>query len=127
MAWKSMLKPEGSIVAGIGVMGAVYATYQLSLGSMASAQATDANHPVLESNRKKAGYTSFILVAAIGLVTKDANIIVLGSASIIAMELQYRHSIMAHPASGIMQPPGNEVYNPPGEVVPMYPDINAAG
>jgi hypothetical protein len=127
MAWKSYLKPENSVVAGVGVMGLVYATYNISLGTMSQAQATDANHPVLESSRKKAGYTSFILVAGIGLIARDANIIILGSATIIGMELQYRHSIMADPQSGIMQPPGNEIYNPAGAVVPMYPDMQETG
>lgn len=127
MAFKSYLKPENSIVAGLAVVGLVYADYQLNVGTMASAQATDANHPVLESSRKKAGYTAFVLVAGVGLIARDANIIILGGAAIIAMELQYRHAIMAHPDTGVMQPPGNEAYNPPGAVVPMYPDINAAG
>ncbi len=112
MAWKSMLKPEGSIVAGIAVMGAVYATYQLNVGTTSQAHATDANHPVLETSRKKAGYTALVLVAGIGLVAKDANIIILGSATIIAMELTYRHSIMAHPMTGVMQPPDSSTYEP---------------
>src|ERR1700757_1759114 len=97
MAFKSYLKPEGSIVAGLAVMGSVYAIYQLSLGNTAQVQMTDANHPVAETSRKKAGYESLLLVAAIGLIARDANIIILGSASIIAMELSYRHAIMADP------------------------------
>lgn len=113
MAFKSYLKPENSIVAGLGVMGMVYATYQLNVGSLSQAQASDANHPVLESSRKKSGYVSAVLVAGIGLIAKDANIIILGSATIIAMELQARHAIMAHPQTGVMQPPDTMgVYEP---------------
>lgn len=116
MAFKSYLKPEGSIVAGVAVMGSVYALYQLNLGSAAQVQMTDANHPVAESSRKKAGYEAALLVASIGLIAKDANIIILGSATIIAMELTYRHSIMAHPETGQMVPPGEAVYAPAGNV-----------
>lgn len=116
MAWKSYLKPEGSIVAGLAVMGTVYALYQLNLGSTAQVQMTDANHPVAETSRKKAGYEAAIVVAGIGLIAKDANIIILGSATIIAMELSYRHSIMAHPETGMMVAPGEAVYAPAGNV-----------
>lgn len=125
MAWRSILKPENSVIAGVAVMGSVYALYNLNIGTSAQAAATDANHPVLESSRKKAGYESFLLVAGLGLITKDANIIILGSATIIAMELTYRHSIMAHPSSGVMQPPGQSVYEPAQNVYPMTAQADA--
>lgn len=114
-AFKSYLKPEGSIVAGLAVMGSVYAIYQLNLGTTAQVQMTDANHPVAETSRKKAGYQAALLVAGIGLIAKDANIIILGSATVIAMELSYRHAIMAHPETGKMVPPGDTVYEPAGD------------
>jgi hypothetical protein len=116
MAFKSYLKPEGSIIAGLAVMGSVYAIYQLNLGSTAQVQLTDANHPVAEVSRKKAGYQAALLVAGIGLIARDANIIILGSATIIGMELAYRHSIMVHPETGMMVPPGESVYAPAGGV-----------
>lgn len=119
MAWRSVLKPEGSIAAGVAVMGAVYGVYQLNIGTASAAAATDANHPILESSRKKSGYQALILVAGVGLIARDANIIILGGATIIAMELSYRHSIMAHPETGVMQPPGNSVYTP-ADATPMY-------
>lgn len=116
MAFKSYLKPEGSIVAGLAVMGSVYAIYQLNLGATAQVQMTDANHPVAETSRKKAGYQAALIVAGIGLIAKDANIIILGSATIIGMELSYRHAIMAHPETGQMVAPGEPVYAPAGGV-----------
>jgi hypothetical protein len=116
VAFKSYLKPEGSIVAGLAVMGAVFAIYQLDLGSSAEVAMTDANHPIVESSRKKAGYKAAVLVAGIGLIAKDANIIILGSATIIAMEISYRHAIMLHPASGRMVPVGSEAYAPAGDI-----------
>lgn len=116
MAFKSYLKPEGSIVAGVAVMGAVFAIYQLDLGTSAQVGMTDANHPVVETARKKAGYKAAIVVAGIGLIAKDANIIILGSATIIAMELSYRTAIMAHPETGSMVAPGEQAYAPAGGV-----------
>lgn len=103
-------------MAGLAVVASVYAIYQLNLGSTAQVQMTDANHPVAETSRKKSGYEAAILVAGIGLIARDANIIILGSATIIAMELTYRHAIMAHPETGKMVPPGESVYMPAGGV-----------
>lgn len=120
MAFKSMLKPENSIIAGIAVMGTVYATYQLNVGSTAQAAASESNHPVLESSRKKAGYEALILVAGVGLIAKDANIMILGFATVIAMEMTYRHSIMADPSTGQMVAPNPSAYTPAENVVPMY-------
>jgi hypothetical protein len=124
MAFRSYLKPEGSIVAGLAVMGLVYADYQLNLGATAQVQMTDANHPAVETSRKKAGYTAAMLVAGIGLIAKDANIIILGSATIVAMELNYRHAIMAHPQTGIMQPPTEMVYEAAGSTSDYYEPNN---
>lgn len=112
MTWKSYLRPENSIIAGVAVMGAVYGLYQLNVGTTAQAAATDANHPILESSRKKAGIEGFILAGGIGLLAKDTNIMILGWATVIAMELTYRHSIMVHPQTGVMQPPNPDIYQP---------------
>jgi hypothetical protein len=120
MPIRSILKPEGSVVSGLAVAGLVYATYQLDVGPVANAQASDANHPALETSRKKAGYTSFALVAGLTIITRDANVGILGFASILAMEAHYRHAIMADPSSGVIQVPvGPGSYAPAENVVPM--------
>ena len=58
MVFRSILKPSESVVAGAATVGFVIAVYQMNLGTAAQVHATDANHPVLESSRKKAGYTA---------------------------------------------------------------------
>lgn len=121
MSFKSILKPEASTVAGLAVVGTVFAIYQLNVGSVAQAAATDSNHPVLESSRKKAGYTALAMVSALTLITKDANIGILGGGTIIAMELSYRHGIMANPQSLRMQNPNPATaYEPAENVYPIY-------
>lgn len=127
MAWKSYLRPEGSIVAGIAVMGVVYAIYQMNLGSAVQVQMTDANHPATETARKKAGYQAAVVVAGIGLISKDSNIIILGSATIIGMELNYRHAIMAHPETGQMISPSESTYLPAGGAVSSMYEQEASG
>lgn len=116
---KSVLKPENSIVAGIATAGLVFAIYQMDLGPVSAVQMTDANHPALETSRKKAGYTSFIAVAGITLIARDTNIGVLGFLSIIAMEAHYRHAVMADAVTGIMQPPSPDKYVPAENVIPL--------
>lgn len=123
MSFRSVLKPESSVMAALAVAGTVYAIYQLNIGSTSQAHATDANHPALESGRKKAGYTSFILVSGIFLLTRDANVGTLGYGSIVAMEVIYRHSIMADPNTGRIQAPAETAYQPAENVIPL--DVQA--
>ena len=119
MNFKSILKPENSVVAGIATMGLVYAIYELNVGNVSQAHHSDANHPALEGSRKKAGYTAFAAVAGLTLVTKDANVGILGFMSIVAMEVTYRHAIMIDSASGRVQPPSETAYIPAENVVPI--------
>lgn len=120
MELKSILKPENSAIAGIATVGLVYGVYNLNIGNFSQAQASDANHPVLESSRKKAGWTALVIVGALVLVTRDKNIGILGFGTVMAMELAARHSIMAHPESGqMMNPNGNSAYAPAENVIPF--------
>jgi hypothetical protein len=119
MAFKSVLKPEGSVVSGIAVAGTVMAVYGLDIGNVSQAHASDANHPALESSRKKAAYTSFVLVSALSLIAKDVNIAILGYGTIIAMEIHYRHAIMANPMTSMMEAPISTLYQPAQNVIPF--------
>lgn len=114
-------------MAGLAVMGIVFAIYQLNIGPTVQVQMTEANHPSIETARKKSGYEAAIVVAGIGLIAKDANIIILGSASIIAMELSYRHAIMAHPETGMMVPPAESTYLPAGAAISSQYEQEASG
>lgn len=114
MNLKSVLKPEGSTMAAIATAGSIFAIYNLQVGSVSAAHASDANHPALESSRKKAGYESFLLVAGLFLITRDGNVAVLGFGSIIAMELAYRHAIMVDQTTGQIVPPAASAYTPAG-------------
>lgn len=120
MNFKSILKPEASTMAGLATAGTVFAIYQLNVGSVSMASASDPNLPVLANSRKKAGYTALLAVAGLTLITKDANIGILGAGSIIAMELAYRHGIMADPNSMKMQNPNPQAaYAPAENVIPI--------
>jgi hypothetical protein len=119
MKFSSILKPEGSVVSGIATAGGVWAIYQMQVGPVSQAYASEANHNALESSRKKAGYMSFIFVSAITLLTRDSGVGLLGYGSIVANEVSYRHAIMADPNTGIVQPPSESTYQAAGNVVPI--------
>lgn len=125
MQFKSILKPEGSVVSGIAVAGGVWAIYNMNIGPVSQAHASDANHGSNESSRKKAGYIAFVFVSAITLITRDSNVGLLGYGSIIAMDIQYRHAIMANPANGEMQPPAGSGYTPAGGSVVDFSNAGA--
>jgi CBS domain containing-hemolysin-like protein len=112
MSFKSILKPENSVLSGVAVAGAVFTIYQLDVGAVSAAHASDANHQALEASRKKAGYSAFLFTSAIGLMTKDINILILGFASIIVMELHYKTAIMTNPQTNKIQAPSPAAYQP---------------
>jgi hypothetical protein len=100
----SVLKPEGSVISGIAVSGSVFAVYRAMVGPVSQVHMSPANVPAVVTSRNKAGYTSFLLVSALTLITRDGNIGTLGYGSIIAMELAYRHAEMVNPDTGQMEP-----------------------
>jgi hypothetical protein len=121
VSFKSILKPDQSTLVGLAAIGSVFAVYQLNVGNVSQAAATEANHPVLESSRKKAGYTALALVSSLFLITRDANVAILGGGTIIFMELSYRHGIMSHPESGkLVNPAPATAYEPAENVVPIF-------
>jgi hypothetical protein len=122
MKFKSILKPEGSVVAGLATIGAVYGLYQLNVGNVSAAHASDPNHPALAASRKKAGYSALVMVGGLTLLTKDMTVGILGFGTIIAMELSYRTAIMAHPVTGQIQAPNATAYEPAENVTPLYQD-----
>ena len=119
MAFKSLVSVEGSLVLGAALVGAVFANYQINVGNVSAVQMTEPNHPALETSRKKAGYTSLVLVAGLALIARDPNMVILGGGAIIAMELSYEHGIFAHPETGQLIPPSAAAYTPAENVVPM--------
>lgn len=116
---KSVLKPEGSVISGIAVAGSVFSMYAMAMGPLSAVHMTEPNHPSLEASRKKAGYSSFIFVSALTILTRDGNVGILGFASIIAVDLVFRHGIMSDGVTGEMQAPSPTKYVPAENVVPM--------
>lgn len=122
MAIKPLLSPEGSLTMGAATIGIVYGLYQLDCGPVSMAQATPVGGPEARSlsvSRKKAGWTALVTVAGIALIARDPNIVILGGATIIAMEAHYRHAIMSDHETGNLVAPPDAAYQPAENVVPI--------
>jgi hypothetical protein len=110
---RQVLTPENSMIAGLAVVGLVIANYNLHNGSATEVAMSDPGNPNLTSSNKKSGYTSLIMVAGIALLAKDANIFILGMATVIAMHSSYIHAIAVSPQTGqITAPNAGSAYLP---------------
>ena len=115
MTFKSILKPENSIVAGLATIALVAGVYQLDVGPVSQVHASDAGHGANTAGIKKAGYTSLILVAGVSLLARDPNIVILGGAAIIAFHAHYRHANLVNPQTNLMEPLGPDAYQNAGQ------------
>jgi hypothetical protein len=102
----SYLKPENSIIAGLATVALVIANYNLHSGTVAQGSMTGAMDTHMVTSTKKAGYTSLLMVAGIALISRDANVFILGCAAIIAMHSSYLHAIAVSPVTGALVPAG---------------------
>lgn len=103
MDFKPRLSSENSIIASLASVALVIGIYQAKVGPVADVHASDAYDGNIQAAVRKAGWVSVIAVAGISLLAKDANIVILGGAAIIAEELTYRHALMTNPSSGQIQ------------------------
>lgn len=97
---KPRLGAENSVVVSLGVAALIVGIYSSKVGPVADAHATPANDGNMLAATKKAGWESAALMVGLALLTQDANIVILGGATIISEELTYRHAIMSNPDTG---------------------------
>lgn len=119
MAFKPRLNGENSIIMSGAVVALTIGLYTGVVGPVSMCADTDANDGNLLSAKKKAGYTAAVGVAGIAVLAHDPHVVILGGATIIAMELMYRHAILVHPQTGQIVPPAPSAYQPSENVVPM--------
>lgn len=108
MAFKSILKPDGSIALGLATGVTVWAIYDRSLPDAATMHATDAGDINIEAGRKKAVYTSATILGTVTLLTKDVNVFILGAVVLFALDMHTRHANASSPVTGqlVSQAPG---------------------
>jgi hypothetical protein len=104
MAWKSLLKPDQSVLTAIATAGVVYAIYQTSMPSLCDVHNTNPHNQAIDSGRKKAMVLSAGIVSGAFLLTKDINVFIAGGAVFLGLEWSYRHANASHPETGKMVP-----------------------
>jgi hypothetical protein len=114
---KSILKPEGSMMAGIATGALVYGIYSMNLGNLATIHTTPSGDGNARAARKKAAIEAVTAVSAISLLAKDVNIFILGGALTVLLDWHSRHAIEAHPDTG--QLADNSGYVPAEQAVPV--------
>jgi hypothetical protein len=122
---KSILKPEGSLVAGIATGALVYGIYQMNLGNLATVHATSAGDGNARAARKKAAIEATSAVAAIALLAKDVNIFILGGGIAVLLDWHSRHAVESNPDTG--QLADNSGYVPAEQSVPAPDQASSVG
>lgn len=108
----SILKPEGSITLGAAVAAMTYGVYTYSLPDLATVHATLPHDTAIESGRKRAAWTSAVVVSTVSLMTKDKTVFVLGGLMVLALDWHARHANSVHPETGRAVPASPKAYEP---------------
>jgi hypothetical protein len=108
------LKPADSISISVTTAIGVAAIYGMDVGPVADVHATAPGTGPVNSAIKKAGVKSWVLVAAVTLLTRDLNVALIAGSMVLFEHVMYLHADMASPATGeIMPKPGAYQPAPP--------------
>lgn len=99
-SFKSVMKPEQSVIASLATMGVVVAIWAQSTPNTATMQATNVGDVNIAASRRKALLTSMAAVFGLTLITHDSNIFILGGATVIALDLHARLANAQSPDTG---------------------------
>lgn len=96
----SVLKPEGSLVASLATMTAVYAIYQFGVPSVADIRTAEPHNGDIDASERSAAWMAAGVVAGVSLIAKDPTIFILGGATVIGISWWTRHANMVNPETG---------------------------
>lgn len=96
----SLLKPEGSLVASLATMTAVYAIYSYGVPSIADVRTAQPGNTDVDAAERSASWMAAGAVAGISLLAKDPTIFILGGATVIGLAWWTRHANMVNPELG---------------------------
>ena len=97
--WKSILKPNESVLTALAVAGGVLAIYNTNLPTIVEIHAAPAHNDAVYSSMKKAKWTSTALVVGAYALTHDPNVFVAGGVTFLAIEWMFRHANSVDPNS----------------------------
>ena len=106
------LKPADSVTIALATALGVAVIYNSKVGPVADVHVTAPGDGAINAAIKKAGWESWVLVAAVTLMTRDLNVALLGGGTLVLEHIMYLHAEMSNPATGQIVPkPG--AYSPP--------------
>ena len=100
MALRSVLKPDGSVMAGLAEAAAVYVVYQSALPNHADIRSAPAHNTDIESARKAAAWKSAAVLGFVFLITRDLNSFLIGGLALGGIDYMTKHANGVNPGTG---------------------------
>lgn len=123
MALSSVFKqPEASVVTGLAEAAAVVAIYQMSLPNVTDVRTAQPNDRDVEAARKRAAWKAAGILGIVFLLTQDLNSLLIGGATLSAIDLHYKHANGVHPSTGKLSGPEPVQTSVEDFAVPDYSD-----
>ena len=94
------LKPETSLIVGLGTATLVYGIYQAALPPIADVRVAESDNRDIQASERLASWTSAAVVAGVSLITKDPTIFILGGSMVIVLAWWHRHADQVSPLTG---------------------------
>ena len=113
MEFKSILKPDGSVLMGIATAALVAVIFAKNTANTSVIHATPANDQNVNMGRQKATLTSIGVLSFITLITKDVNVFILGGLTTVALDFNCRHANAVAPGTNTLvsgtEPPASQL------------------
>lgn len=127
MAFKSVLKPDSSVMVGLAEAAAVYVIYQSALPSHADIRSAPAHDTTIESARKAAAWKSAAVLGFVFLLTQDLNSFLIGGLALGGIDILTKHANGVNPSTGKLQPAaGSAITSANGTQQDAQPDNSEA-
>lgn len=124
--FKSILKPDTSVLLGIANGAIVMAIYNGAVPSIASVRASEHGDKDIEASRKQAAWTSASVLGFMFLLTRDRNSFLIGGLVLAGTDIMVKHANGWNPMAGMLQADTGETAHLDDDSAAIYPMANYA-
>lgn len=100
MALSRLVNVDSGTMVGLLTAAGVYLIYNNALPNAADIRVSQPHDQDVETERKHAAWKSVALVGIVFLVSRDLNSYIISGASLVGIDLMYKHANAVHPATG---------------------------
>lgn len=93
----SRLQPDSATIVGVLTAGGVYLIYNNAVPSLADLREMAPHDESAEKERKKAAWTSALLIATVFVISRDVNSYIISGGALVVIDLMHKHANMVHP------------------------------